>query len=190
MGLDVTAYRRLTKLDAVYDADGEPIDPITRETIGYDLYAFVNPDFPGSADELEHRAVYSAADSHHFRAGSYSGYNRWREGLAEIAGYPLGEYDKYGRKWPSHCIACWNGATGPFSELINFSDCEGVIGAAVSAKLAKDFADFQPHVDALERREDYFSEEFVRFRTRFRSLYAEFRKAFEMAADGGAVAFH
>ena len=31
----------------------------------------------------------------------------------------------------------------PFVELINFSDCEGVIGPEVAAKLAKDFADYE-----------------------------------------------
>lgn len=50
MGLDITAYRKLTKIDAVFDADGEPIDPNTRESIDYDLHAYLNPDFPGRAE--------------------------------------------------------------------------------------------------------------------------------------------
>lgn len=55
--------------------------------------------------------------------------------------------------------------------------CEGVIGSSVSAKLAKDFADFQKDADAHEDRN-------------FREKYAEWRKEFEMAADDGAVSFH
>jgi hypothetical protein len=177
MGLDITAYRKITKIDAVFDADGEPIDPATREPIDYDMRAYVNDDFPGRADEIEDRAIYKAEDSMGFRAGSYGGYNGWRNSLAKLAGYPLGQYEQYDRKWDSYCVACWEGKEGPFSELIHFSDCEGVIGASVAAKLAKDFADFQEAADGVD--DDYFI-----------LKYAEWRKAFEMAADGGAVSFH
>lgn len=176
MGLDVTAYRRLQKLDAVFDAYGEPIDPTSREPVSYDLWACANPNFPGRAAEIEHRAVYRAADSFRFRAGSYSYYNRWRDRLAQLAGYPLGQYEKYGRKWDSFCVSCWGGASGPFAELINFSDCEGTIGTAVSTKLANDFADFQEKANKVG---EYG----------FPTLYNDFRRAFEMASDGGAVDF-
>lgn len=57
------------------------------------------------------------------------------------------------------------------------SDCEGVIGPEVSAKLVKDFADFDER--AKTRGGKYFY-----------ALYCDWRKAFEMAADGGAVSFH
>lgn len=177
MGLDISAYRKITKIDAVFDADGEPIDPTTRVPIDYDMRAYKNDDFPGRADEIEDRAVYSAEDSMGFRAGSYGGYNAWREQLAKLAGYPVDQYEQYGKMYDSHCVACWNGATGPFSELIHFSDCEGVIGPSVAAKLAKDFADFQEAADKVA--EDWFVVQ-----------YAKWRKAFEMAADAGAVSFH
>lgn len=177
MGLDISAYRKIAKVDAVFDAGGEPIDPTTRESIEYDMQAYRNDEFPGRADDIEDRAIYRAQECMGFHAGGYGGYNHWRNELAKLAGYPLGQYEQYGKPWDSYCVACWNGATGPFSELIHFSDCEGVIGAAVAAKLAKDFADFQ---DAADKHEDQ----------RFTLKYAEWRKAFEMAADGGAVTFH
>jgi hypothetical protein len=177
MGLDISAYRKITKIDAVFDAGGEPIDPTTREPVEYDMQAYINPEFPGRADDIEDRAIYKAEDSMGLRAGSYSGFNAWRNDLAKLAGYPLGQYEQYGKMWDSYCAACWNGAKGPFSELINFSDCEGVIGSAVAAKLAKDFADFQEVADKADDQ-------------RFTLKYAEWRKAFEMAADAGAVTFH
>lgn len=73
--------------------------------------------------------------------------------------------------------AVWNGkANGEaFVELINFSDCEGVIGAEVAKKLAADFAAYQ---DKAGDKGD------------FARVYASWRKAFELAADGGAVCFH
>lgn len=177
MGLDISAYRKIAKIDAVFDASGEPIDPATRDPIEYDMQAHINSDFPGRADEIEDKAVYKAADSFGFRAGGYGGFNAWRNELAKMAGYPLGQYEQYGKMWDSYCVACWEGAQGPFSELINFSDCEGMIGAAVAAKLAKDFAEFQ---SAAEKVEMPF----------FINKYVEFRKAFEMAADAGAVRFY
>ncbi|EJO27494.1 hypothetical protein, partial [Achromobacter marplatensis] len=141
MGLDVTAYARIKKLDAVFDEDGEPIDPTTREPLEYDFKAYQNPNFPGRADDIEDRAVYLGEDSAGLSVG-YGGYNVWRDELAKAAGYPKGKYKQHGMDWESHCVECWNGAQGPFSELINFSDCEGAIGTAVSAKLARDFAEF------------------------------------------------
>ena len=114
-----------------------------------------------------------------FRAGSYSGYNHWREKLAEIAGYPSIETDRFGSglKEMRHDAGAREAGSGPFYELIWFSDCEGIIGPITSAKLARDFADFQAKADAVE--DDYWREK-----------YGKWRQAFEMAAEEGAVDFH
>jgi len=179
MGLDITAYESLTKIDEVKYIDGEVYNQ-KLETVDYDDYDFVahiNPDFPGRADDVEDHGVYKAVGSHGFRAGSYGGYNMWRDRLAKLAGYPEGTYEQYGKDWPSHCVACWNGAQGPFAELIHFSDCEGVIGTAISKKLAADFAAFD---EAAKTQED----------EPFYKLYQDWQKAFTMAANGGAVSFH
>lgn len=168
MGLDITAFSKLKKAvgNEAFDDSGE-----LKYKDGW-VRLNKNYDFPGRADDIDDRHAYKYGSFRHFPAGSYSGYNRWRDQLAQLAGYPLTKW----RGEQSHAEACFQGAIGPFSELINFSDCEGVIGASVSAKLAKDFADFQEDADAHEDQ-------------RFRLLYAEWRKAFEMAADDGAVAF-
>ena len=71
MGLDVTAYRKITKVDAVFDQHGEPIDPITREAIEDGVQLCVNPDFPGRAGGIESGAVYRFEDCLHVSAGSY-----------------------------------------------------------------------------------------------------------------------
>ena len=173
MGLDITWHRNLTKAvgNEAFDERGEfRYDDDWRQL-------YINGDFPGRADEIEHRAAYRSEESGTFAAGSYGGYNVWRDQLAELAGYPKAPYEKYGVLGRSHCVACWNGTTGPFAELINFSDCDGVIGAAVSAKLAADFAEHQAKADAHPD-------------ARFREKYALWRHAFEKAADGGCVDFH
>ncbi len=176
MGLDVTAYRKLTKLDVVFDTEGAPIDPATREPVDYCLRAYINYDFPGRADELENHAVYRSEEWMRGWSGGYGRYNHWRNTLAKVAGWPLGSYQQYGQKWDSYAASAWDATSGPFWELICFSDCDGVIGAAVSAKLAKDFAE---HDEKAKAEGDAFYEQ-----------YALWRKVFEMAADGGAVHFH
>lgn len=177
MGLGVSAFSKLRKLDALFDADGEPVDPTTRERICNAVSVYVNCDFPGRADELEDRGVYAFEGSTRFHAGSYGGYNAWREQLAKLAGYPKQDVDP-AHRYREHSAAAWLGlAEGlPFVELVNFSDCEGVIGAGVAAKLARDFADFDERAAGVG---DYFYEK-----------YREWRQAFELAADGGCVRFH
>lgn len=179
MGLDVTAYEGLTKVEGVKYISGEVYNR-DLEVVDYDNYAMVahiNPNFPGRADDIEDGGVYNSAGDFGFCAGSYGGYNMWRDRLAKLAGCPQGTYNQYGKDWPSHCVACWNGAQGPFAELIHFSDCEGVIGAAISKKLAADFAAFE---EAAKTQED----------EHFFKLYQAWQKAFGMAANGGAVSFH
>jgi hypothetical protein len=60
---------------------------------------------------------------------------------------------------------------------VNFSDCEGDIGEVVAKKLAKDFADWDARAKATGDDQVYH-------------LFGLWRKAFELASDGGAVSFH
>lgn len=180
MGLDISYYTGLTKRDCVFDADGEPIDPETRKPIHWDQYlrVHVNPHFHGRADELEDDGIYTYKGKRaHFHAGSYSGYGRWRDELAKLAGYPSAADPDRFHKEPRHDSGAFNATSGPFWELINFSDCEGTIGPKTSAKLAKDFEEFQGKAD--QHPDDYF-----------RDLYSEWRRAFETASNNGAVSFH
>lgn len=173
MGLDITAYSKLEQVDdAVFDEDAdETIDRVTGEKIDAFLPC-VNPDFPTRADNLVDRGAYRVTGNPlSFRAGSYGGYNLWRDELAALAGFP----DSGAKR--GHAESAWKAASGPFYELINFSDCEGTIGPLTSAKLARDFAEYQAKADA---HPDAY----------FRELYRMWRKAFELAANDGAVDFH
>jgi hypothetical protein len=168
MGLDVSWYREIKPApDAALDGDGYPDD-----------WDFVRVD--ESVHFAERRTdlapgIYSFAKSGSFRAGSYSGYNQWRDTLAEMVGYPaLVEAPNASNS--RHAAAAWGGHVGPFFELIHFSDCDGVIGTTISAKLAKEFAEHQAKAEGIG---GYFAEK-----------YADWRNAFEQAAHGGFVAFH
>jgi hypothetical protein len=168
MGLDVTYYTQV-KFEKPNDSDD------------YDGYedgferVYHNTDFPGRCDDVP-QGWYSSADSESVYRRAYSAYNRWRDELAKVAGWPEGSYEQYGTKWPSHAASAWAATEGPFWELIHFTDCDGTIGTLVSQKLAKDFADFQSKADAVGGD--------------FAEIYAKFRKAFEAASDGGFVKFH
>lgn len=157
MGLDITALQ---------DAKRERV---LNEDDGYDrglTHAYVNADFAERADGLED-GFYSSEDDFGFRAGSYSGYGYWREWLSQTF---LGVLPR----------SVWDDpeafAGRPFFELIHFSDCEGIIGPNVAAKLAKDFEDGRTQVVAA-------AESMV-------AVYNDFARAFKMAAQNGLVIFH
>lgn len=176
MGLDVTAYQGLIKLDCVFDADGEPIDPITREPIDDCFLALANRDFPGRAEGLEHKGVYTYLDCMSGPSLGYGEYNGWREQLAKLAGYQPVAVKVMGRTELLHSVACWDDRPGPFTELINFTDCDGVIGPVVSARLFADFVQFDEKAKSVGG--DFYE------------TYREFFDCFRMAAQGGAVHFH
>lgn len=124
-----------------------------------------NPDFIGGDCYAE--TVQS--ESHDFRAGSYGGYNRWRDDLARIAGFSSAE-----DYWPGGSA----GEDAPFYELIWFADNEGTIGPEAAADLLKDFRDF------ADKAQEFWSDEYDLER------YADWTTAMELAADGGLVSFH
>jgi hypothetical protein len=157
MGVDIYAYRQLTLAPSV-----EPYSEAYEA--GKYRAVYVNPDFPARAADLQDGAVYSYAECEDFLSRSYGNYNAWRDELAQMAGYASAS-----DAWSNH-------SSGPFWELINFSDCEGVIGPAVSAKLARDFAEW-------DEKAAQFGEDFYHYG------YRQLRAAFEMAADGGMVRF-
>ena len=183
MVLDITAYRRVTKLDVIFDEDGEAIDKDTGEPVDYDVRAYANHHFPGREEGVDDRAAYKAEYSMGFRAGSYGGYNAWREDLAKLAGYPKTPVDRgFGSVAEMHSGGAWGTDHGPFWELISFSDCEGTIGPVVSAKLAKDFAEWDERAKQHDEAAGLNGGLYKRFQ--------EWRQGFEMAADGGLVDFH
>jgi hypothetical protein len=155
MGLDITAYRNIQR---TFEKD-------SRDSYGDLLDGCFQVHIPSPQEDIEDRAYYtSTEDQFYFRAGSYSGYNRWRNQLAQLVGYPSAE-------------AVWSDPKdGPFVELINFSDCEGTLGTAICRKL---FVDFVENTHLADKHEcDYF-----------RSQYFKWLEAFEWASKDGCVNF-
>ena len=167
MGLDITAYRTAV-FERAMRSDEDP------DTLGNAFrFIYTVPAFAAQADGMQSGfyRVPSGDAVHAFPAGSYSGYNHWREWLCRLV----------------HAVApstLWHDTTGKYAgaaffELINFADNEGVIGPKTSAKLAKDFAEWQDRADAAGAEARGYL-----------GLFNDFRKAFKLAAGNGCVKFH
>ena len=174
MGLDISAYRGLKAApDAALGGDGNPQDWDSHVVFRQTALDYTEKEWPGRTEGLR-AGVYAPTEAFSFRAGSYSGYNYWRNQLAVLA------FGKPAEKvWADASIKA-----GPFYELIHFSDCEGVIGPVVSKKLAADFVENQQKAEMSAAAMGLGEGDF------FLRSYANWRRAFEMASDGGAVDFH
>lgn len=153
MGLDINYYSGLTKLK-----------PLTNEECT-GLCFFINIHFNHRADDIDEDYEYAYETRGEFRAGSYSGYNKWRHELAQLVGYAGASY-----YWETDIEAA------PFYNLINFSDCEGTLGTEVCKSLYKDFEDYSSRAD------EFFDEYSLK-------IYNKFKEAFRVASDNGAVQF-
>lgn len=169
MGLDIIAYAQVKPVRKRNDSDEDYAE-------GRVCFYMV-PGFEQQFQGLDENMSYTYEDSYSFGAGSYSGYSEWRGQLAGLAGYgadqlhagEVADSDFYAQ-------AAWSSNGGPFYELINFSDYEGTIGPLVAAKLLHDFETFDEV--AKEHPEEWF----------YRS-YLRWLRAFELAANNGAVRF-
>ena len=169
MGLDITAYKKLTPVQdglAVLDKNGDLADSDSFFRISDLDITCTEKDWPGRTSGLE-PGVFEFEERLDFWAGSYSGYNEFRNWLATVGGWESDE-------------ACWHGPAteGPFYELINFADNEGVIGPNTAKKLEKDFADFREEATKKATADWHMSD------------YDQWHNAFALAAKGGAIDFH
>lgn len=181
MGLDITAYSRLAAVGK--HADGRWCEDDQHVT------AYVYDSFPASFRGIEVLATEQHGDTgylmggcyaltsetktHGFQAGSYGGYNAWREDLAR-------QFNPYGPGGGTGRLGDVSSPdpNGPFFELIWFADDAGCIGELAAIEL---LADFRQHAAAYAPRRD---------QEHFREKYAAWTRACELAADGGLIDFH
>lgn len=170
MGLDITYYQHVERIASVADYDdfaaqyteGDGVEFMYFEKWAREHAA------PLATDDATAFAARVSGETDGFRAGSYSGYSEWRNTLAQMAlGVDAKHVWEYAPQYRERA----------FFWLINFSDCEGIIGGEKAAILARDFAAHQAAADAHPD-------------TWFRAKYALWRKAFETAAGDGVVEFH
>jgi hypothetical protein len=179
MGLDVTAYSRLKPVGQ-HEKDpakneGEPGG--INDWCYYDnhVQVFAYDTFPQSFRGIPILGadrqfllggcyeITAATQEERFHAGSYSGYNMWRDYLRSQFN-PRQEPDL------------------PFYELIFFADNEGSIGPDAARDLLTDFREHANRYDppgSIQPECDYY-----------RQKYASWTRACELAADGGLIRFH
>ena len=120
------------------------------------------------------------SQSVHTTIGSYSSYNRWRNDLAMaihgVEAAIIWEDSSYAGK--------------AFVELIDFSDCDGVIGAEVAEKLYHDFVEHEKAfkhwtmcqwLKAGNMKDD--------IDLCWDEIYEDFMQAFDIARKDGALIF-
>lgn len=167
-------------------------NPDDEDEDGYS--ASYNGEFQYQLGSLDNKSRYTSSNNseyNSFCAGSYSGYNQWRRELAVVAGYGSVEnvwsdesfdttekfinlrYLKL-KKIDDPNFDCK--IVKPFYELINFSDCEGLIGPEVCKKLYEDFVLFE---DKAKEEDEYFYRK-----------YCDWKEAFRVASYEGFVSFH
>ena len=176
MGLDITAYAKaeLKAADLQKEAAWELVDNLYGQGIRtisiWDTMAFSERAAPLVVPDNGVNVYVVSGETFEFRAGSHRGHGHFRRWLCTLAGIAAPEEqwahpDKY--------------APLPFHELVNFSDCEGVIGSVACAELAKDFAAYQKQADAYNGGDAEY----------WQRVYSDWRKAFELAQHGGVVVF-
>ena len=164
MGLDITAYKKLKEVkNPKWDEYGEELLNWKTEVYFGASMDWSEKNFKGRGEGVDSKKVYSWEEKYGFSAGSYSGYNWWRDTL-NIFSNTL------------------NNAGKPFYELIEFADNEGVIGNVVSQKLYKDFVD-------NENKAIEFSKS-INDGEHWLNKYYQWKMAFEYAKENGAVEFH
>jgi hypothetical protein len=178
MGLDISAHERVILVKSIGVKEYSKDDEAQRmaEENGHTYLCNVPSGLP-QADGLPDGIYRTEGRSVGFRAGSYLGYNAWREWLSLTM---LGMSPE--RVW---AMTDEERSGLSFVELINFSDCEGFIGPETCAKLARDFAQHKYKIPSGGRnpQERTFSDYTLQ-------KYNEWQEAFALAADKGVVDFH
>lgn len=171
MGLDIRWYINAKLLEACDDYCDETYDRLSETHDAEPDYVWNSLAFP-DASELA-TGFYESERAGSFRAGSYSGYSRWREQLCQAV---HGVEPKVLWESPDD----WKGKS--FVDLIHFSDCEGTISGNAAKRLAMDFSE---HRDAFVTHVALVGDVYEKWTVDRFDLFA---KA-EVAQNGGYVVF-
>lgn len=161
MGLDIFAIGKAKKISDDVNIDFKDLD-----AEGEVVRVMVNNSF-SSHDHITDGIYSYEGDSLEFRAGSYGTYGGFRSDLCVLA-------NKFSPNVIWNNPGVYEGAA--FYELINFSDCEGVIGPTSASKL---LSDFKRHREEFMVEQDLWEGE----------KYDNWIKALEIASNDGMLIF-
>ena len=189
MGLDISAISEMRRVELPKDIElwSDEYYEWEKDQDGDVWNLYQHPHFPEQGEGLPNGPVVSDGAYHGFRAGSYSGYNEWRNLLAKVA-LDLGIEDVWDKMDSGYGYD-----EIPFSEQINFSDADGIIGPVASQKLYNDYVNYEDEVmKKLDRYYLKFEDYEIDGETYdwFKQKYKDWKEAFRIASDNGAVIFH
>lgn len=178
MGLDITAISAITT---------QVLDPITfdfHKLLDAEIESFyVNSDFPNHSLEFEVKSgevkfVRSEESvEHEFNVGSYSTYNKLRNLIClSIHGVKVESVWDNARKYAG--TTCW--------DLLNFSDCEGVIDSKTSAGILKDLEENRDNFISYLTKDSDIGDMDTEHYT---ESYDNFIRCFTLGADEGVVIY-
>lgn len=187
MGLGITAFSHLTYVGHCPDIreDDHEYDPDTCDRRHVEAYAYdafphalmgvpdLRPLAGNSGSKFLTGGCFALTGQTetHGASRSYSGYNRWRKGLAD----QFNPYRDNGESPPS--------PEEPFYELIWFADNEGTICQLAAISLLANFRNYEAEYVAAHSTGDHFAEMDIQY-------YRDFLRCCELAADGGLIDFH
>ena len=181
MGLDVRAFKNVKLIS----------DPKISET--EDLTQVYRGHFVEQFGDLKDGGYYDSEDDRWFCRIGYGRYSYFRNELAKVGGWPEYKVDKpdysdpdyenksYYNRYPNLAAIYnqpGNEVSGPFVEVICFSDCEGFICADICKKLYQDFVEHQAKADELLKEIPDFLK-----------MYNGLRDAFQFGANNGFVQY-
>ena len=186
MGLDIRGYSKVKLIegsdDEAIECKYEWADGLSGGSWDVCTIPYLNEDFPKHSEGLV-SGVYTYYSCEDGGRRSYSGWSNFREVLAKNVGYePItpdevpddwDEYTKQSFLLRPYQSRVFNVEEGTLFELINFSDCEGVINTTVCKKI---YSDLQL-VDHLE------------LELRDQELLYKLLEAFKLGSDEGFVTF-
>lgn len=174
MGLDMRALRKLERIEEKDEND-------ERDKGNHTVRVWESRHFPGRHRPLEpgwYRGEPMMFGPFPFKSlGAYREYGMFREFLAIVGGYEKHPTPQESPEHPHACTA-WQAHEGPFWELINFFDNEGVLGPDACMKLSEDFRAHSVIASKVSIDLD---------RTDFAETYSVLWRMFAFAADGGVV---
>ena len=191
MGLDISVISQIKPIYIPEDIElwsDEYYDWEEKQDIEGSVWNFQpNTYFPEQSKGLPKGFGYGTGEEYSFRAGSYSGYGEWRDLLARVA-LDMGSEGVWNK------IDSGEGYSEiPFSEQLNFSDADGIIGPVASKKLYNDYVSYEK--DIMKKLDRYYLkyEDFeIDGETYqwFKQKYNDWKEAFRIASNNGAVIFH
>ncbi len=152
MGLDITGYEDIKATGKTFN-------------IEEDEYISVSDWKQSNMKYIEEQQI-EYKETHCFRAGSYGGYNSFRNNLCTLANNITVE-----ELWKTEDESL------KFYWLINFSDCEGYIGTSYCKILYDEFVKYNDKI--MSSLNDFD-----------KVKYKDFKEAFRLGSNNGLVDFH